>query len=126
MDNTKFQMDVNKWLIDCFGEETANSIPDRNWRFLEESLELVQSTGCTKGEAHALVDYVFEREVGEPFLELGGVMITLAALCYATHLKFPDAAQQELARITEPRKMAAIRAKQASKLAGQPLPGSTK
>lgn len=125
MDNFKFQAAVNTWLIECFGEDVANSIPDRNWRFLEEALELVQSTGCTKEEAHVLVDYVFDREVGEPFLELGGVMITMAALCYALNLSFENAAAKEIARITEPGKIAKIRAKQADKVPGQPLPGRT-
>ena len=64
----------------CFTEEICRDRVQRNHRFLEEALELVQSLGCTASEAHQLVDYVFGRPVGEPTQELGGAIITLHAL----------------------------------------------
>src|ERR1700743_2608599 len=81
-----FQDEVSSWLLACFGEQISNDITERNHRFLEEALELVQSTGCVASEAHQLVDYVFSRPIGEVNQELGGVMVTLAALCYAVKL----------------------------------------
>jgi hypothetical protein len=115
-----FQHRVQPWLSQCFGAEIAADTVERNHRFLEEALELVQSTGCTQSEAHQLVDYVFGRPVGEPAQEVGGVMVTLAALCLANGLDMHNAGEIELARIWT--KVEAIRAKQAAKPKHLPLP----
>lgn len=118
--NGSFQERVAPWLIECFGYEIAADGKERNHRFLEESLELVQSTGCTASEAHQLVDYVFGRDVGEPKQEVGGVMNTLAALCLAHGMDMHDCAETELNRVWG--KCEAIRAKQAAKPKHSPLP----
>lgn len=68
-----FQKRVHEWLLVCFGESIAADVAERNYRFIEEALELVQSTGATKSECHQLVDYVFNREIGERRQEVGGV-----------------------------------------------------
>lgn len=115
-----FQQRVQPWMMACFGEMIAGDREERNHRFLEESLELVQSTGCTASEAHQLVDYVFGRPVGEPAQEVGGVMVTLAALCLANNLDMHADAETELARIWT--KVEQIRAKQAAKPKHSPLP----
>ena len=119
-----FQQRVQPWLLECFGAEIAADRMERNHRFLEESLELVQSLGCTASEAHQLVDYVFGRAVGDPPQEVGGVMVTLAALCLASGLDMHDAGEVELARISVPEIVAKIRAKQAAKPKHSPLPQS--
>lgn len=116
----RFQSRVRPWLQACFGAEIAADKVERNHRFLEEALELVQATGCTQSEAHQLVDYVFGRPVGEPSQEVGGVMVTLAALCLAHELDMHADAETELARIWT--KVEAIRAKQAAKPKHSPLP----
>lgn len=116
----EFQKRVVKWLYDCFGDTIANDKIERNHRFLEEALELVQSIGCTKKEAMQLVDYVFDRPVGETHQEVGGVMVTLAALCYANGLDMEQCGEIELARIET--KIEKIRAKQAAKPKFGPLP----
>lgn len=118
-----FQDRVQPWMMECFGEMIAGDRQERNHRFLEEALELVQSTGCTADEAHQLVDYVYGREIGDPHQEVGGVMVTLAALCLANALNMHDAAETELARIWT--KVEAIRAKHAAKPKHSPLPGPT-
>lgn len=115
-----FQADVLHWLIDCFGQDIAADKVERNHRFLEESLELVQSLGCTKSEAHMLVDYVFDRDVGEPDQELGGVMVTLAALCHPNMLNMKDCALKELQRIQGKKEQ--IRKKHKAKPRNSPLP----
>lgn len=94
-----FQERVRPWLLQTFGEKIANNITKRNHRFLEESLELVQATGLCSEEAHMLVDWVFNRPVGEPFQEVGGVMVTLAALCLANDLDMYENGEKELDRI---------------------------
>ncbi|MFK5950960.1 MAG: hypothetical protein QM500_19585 [Methylococcales bacterium] len=115
-----FQNEVAPWLGVCFGAEIANNKEERNHRFLEESLELVQACGCTAHEAHELVDYVFNRPVGETHQEVGGVMVTLAALCLAQHLDMHKAGKAELERIWQ--NVEAIREKQAAKPKHSPLP----
>lgn len=115
-----FQQRVQPWLMECFGPMIAGDREERNHRFLEEALELVQACGCSASEAHQLVDYVFGRPVGEPAQEVGGVMVTLAALCLANGLDMHGAAEVELARIWT--KVEAIRAKQAAKPKHSPLP----
>lgn len=119
-----FQRRVQPWLLECFGAAIAADRVERNHRFLEESLELVQALGCTASEAHQLVDYVFGRPVGDPPQEVGGVMVTLAALCLASDLDMHDAGEVELARISAPELVAKIRAKQAAKPKHSPLPQS--
>lgn len=118
--NETFQQRVWPWLLKCFGVEIANDKTERNHRFLEEALELVQSLGCTQEEAHQLVDYVFSRPVGEPFQESGGVMVTHAALCLANDLDMHSNGETELARVWT--KVEQIRAKQAAKPRNSPLP----
>ena len=115
-----FQQRVQPWMMSCFGPEISADRIKRNHRFIEEALELVQATGCTKSEAHQLVDYVYSRPVGEPPQEVGGVMVTLAALCLANGYDMHEAGETELARIWT--KVEKIRAKQAAKPKHSPLP----
>lgn len=115
-----FQKRVQPWLFACFGELIAGDREERNHRFLEEALELVQSCGCTAHEAHQLVEYVYGRPAGQPSQEVGGVMVTLAALCLANDLDMHTAGEAELTRIWT--KVDAIRAKQAAKPKHSPLP----
>jgi len=111
---------VSLWLNYCFGREIAQDKTERNHRFLEESLELTQSLGCTKSEAHQLVDYVFDRPIGEPIQELGGTLITLLALCYPNGLNANEAFKRELKRVWK--KADAIREKHNNKPKHSPLP----
>lgn len=119
-----FQARVKPWMLECFGAEIAADAEERNHRFLEEALELVQACGCTSSEAHQLVDYVFDRPAGEKRQEIGGVMVTLAALCLAQSLDMHEAGEIELTRIWT--KVDQIRAKQAAKPKHSPLPVHTR
>jgi hypothetical protein len=82
----------------------------------------VQACGATQSEVHQLVDYVYGRPVGEKAQEVGGVMVTLAALCLANDLHMRQAGEVELARIWT--KVEQIRAKQAAKPKHSPLPAA--
>jgi len=108
-----FQQRVHPWMMECFGPTISGDKQERNHRFLEEALELVQACECTVGEAHQLVDYVYGRPVGDKPQEVGGVMVTLAALCLAQELDMHEAAEIELGRIWT--KVEQIRVKQAAK-----------
>jgi hypothetical protein len=120
MNNTSLQDRVYPWLLKCFGGKIASDKQERNHRFIEEALELVQSCGATASECHQLVDYVYGRPVGEKDQEVGGTMITLAALCLAQGLDMHEAGERELDRIWT--KVEQIRAKQAAKPDHSPLP----
>lgn len=122
-DMRSFQDGVRFWCVRCFGEGTADDVTEQNWRFLEEALELVQSLGGGAEDAHRLVDYVFGRPSGEPMQEVGGTMVTLAALLSANGLSMADGAWGELSRIETPDVMNRIRAKHAAKPHKSPLPG---
>lgn len=117
-----FQTRVAPWVVECFGQTITGDKQERNHRFLEEALELVQACGGTAGDSHELVDYVFGRPVGEKSQEVGGVMVTLAALCHANHLNMHQAGETELDRISQPEVMGRIRSKQKAKPAIGPLP----
>jgi NTP pyrophosphatase (non-canonical NTP hydrolase) len=110
---SSFQSRVKPWLDKCFGVKEAGNIKERNHRFLEEALELVQAGGCNALEAHQIVDYVYARKKGEINQEVGGVMTTLAALCLANDVDMHAEGETELARIWK--LVDQIRTKQESK-----------
>ena len=115
-----YQSRVRKWLIACFGEKIASDPVERNHRFLEEALELVQACGCSREEARSLVEYVYNRPTGEKHQETGGVMVTLAALCLAQDMDMTEEGEIELERVWT--KVEQIRAKQAAKPKHSALP----
>lgn len=100
-DDASLQERVSPWVLECLGEKSANDLQLRSHRFMEESVELVQSCGCTQDEVLQIVEWVYGRDVGEKEQEVGGVMITLAALCLAHGLDLHAEAETELARIWE-------------------------
>lgn len=111
--NTKdFCRKVMAWAITCFGTRLSYDPSERNERFLEESLELVQATNLTREAAHKLVDYVYDRPVGDPKQEVAGTMISLAALCAAHGIDIDTACLDEMVRITDPVIVEKVRAKQ--------------
>lgn len=110
--NPALQRQVHDWLLKCFGPELANDPGERNLRFLEEALELVQACGGSARQAHGIVDYVFSRPAGARQQELGGVLVTLAALAAIHRLDMNLCVKAELAEISE--RIAAIRVKRMS------------
>lgn len=118
-----FQQHVQTWMMECFSMQVCRDTQERCHRFTEEALELVQSLGMTASEAHQLVDYVYGRPVGETHQEVGGVMVTLAALCTSQDLGMAAEGEVELKRVWQ--NIEKIRAKQAAKPKHSPLPGLT-
>jgi NTP pyrophosphatase (non-canonical NTP hydrolase) len=117
---TRFQWRVRPWMNICFGPAISGDKLERSDRFIEEALELIQASGYTADRAHKLVDYVFNRPAGDIKQEVGGVMVTLAALCLAHEVDMHVLAEVELKRVWT--KIDQIRAKQASKPVGSALP----
>lgn len=112
-----FQDRVRHWLKFAFEERFPHIIDckrERNHRFLEESLELVQACGLPEIEAIELVKYVYSRPVGEIFQEAGGVSTTFSALCHTHGINVNHAAETELER--DYRVVDKIRTRQALKL----------
>jgi len=123
-----FQAGVAEWMGQCFLPSLYSNMTERGDRLLEEVLELLQAHGYDKARVPTLVDYVFGRPVGDPSQEVGGVMVTLAGYCWVAGLDMHAAGDTELARISQPKVMAKIRAKQEAKNAlhfDTPLPGSS-
>lgn len=120
MGRSFFQRRVAEWLAACFPASVCADREERTHRFLEEALELAQASGCSSQDAHRLVDYVFSRPVGQPELEVGGVMVTLAALCAASGIDMYDSGDRELLRNWS--RIDAIRRKQADRPIGSSLP----
>lgn len=120
---TPFQDRVKAWMYECFPASVCNDRLERRDRLVEETLELAQTLpDFTADRAHALVDYVFNRPRGVTEQEVGGVSVTLAALCVAEGIDQLHWAEVELARISTPETIAKIREKQATKPVGSALP----
>lgn len=118
-----FQDRVLLWMRNCFMRSDAMDPVHRSFRFAEEALELAQATGCSQNDAHRLVDYVYNRPVGEASQEGGGVMVTLAALLTSLGLNLNECGEGELERCIE--NTDRIRAKDLAKPERSPLPGPT-
>lgn len=106
---------VANWLVRCFGKEVAQDKMERNYRFLEEALELVQACGMTKEDARSLVAYTYSREPGVKHQEVGGTMITLAALCHVQGIDMIGEGWREAERIDQGDVIEHIRKKNAAK-----------
>lgn len=109
------QSRVEEWMSRCFGFIIAGDVVERNYRFIEEALELVQACGMSKSDVLKLVDYVYSRPVGNQFQEVGGVFVTLSALCSANDIDLHTAASIEIDRINEVDVLLDIREKQKNK-----------
>ena len=77
------QKDVYHWVHNTFGQKFLND-RERAFRFIEESLELVQAIGLSSSDVVTILRHVYGRPPGTYPQEMGGVMISLEAL--AEHL----------------------------------------
>lgn len=96
-----FQERAVNWIRECFGEGVAMDSTERSCRFLEEALELAQATGMSRGQAGILLDYVYSRPIGVPKQEVGGVLITLSALCNLHGISMLEAGSYDLENAIE-------------------------
>jgi hypothetical protein len=65
---------------------------------LEEALELAQACGCSGKDAQRLAAYVFARPGGGIYEKVGGVIVTVAALCGAIDVDMAAPAEVGLDR----------------------------
>jgi hypothetical protein len=88
---------VRKFIRDMYkGTDLVESLDERNHRFLEEALELLQACGCTKEEVLQVANYVFSKPKGDKAQELGGTMVTLTALSLTNNLDLMHCFEKEL------------------------------
>jgi len=109
-----FQEAVMWWCEVCHGKERARNCTERSLRFTEESIELAQAAGLPKEKIYQLVEYVYSKPVGSLPQEVGGVMVTLAAMCSAFLVHMQEEGETELRRIWTV--MDKIREKQKTKI----------
>lgn len=117
MDINTFQNEATDWMVECFGHDLATTRKERAQRFIEEALELAQAEGLTREDCDLMVNYVYSRPVGNTAQEVGGVMLTLAGVCWRANIHMNAATVAELRRVQQPEMIEKIRAKQASKSA---------
>lgn len=110
-----FQKRVAQWMGIAFSESVVNDKRERAMRFFEEAAELCQSIGLMREEAQTLVNYVFNRPTGDTIQEVGGVMVTLSALCNTVNISHELAGEVELERINRPSVLKKIQSKQVTK-----------
>ena len=91
------QKRVFDWCATVFGA-ASTGVPQRTRRFLEEAVELAQSTGMTEEDALKMVRFVYARPTGEPSQEIGGTMVTLMSLSTALQVEVWPCLETELAR----------------------------
>lgn len=115
-----FQARIRPWMLATFGAAIADDELERGDRHLEEVLELLQSLNYPRERVYALARFVWGRPAGDPPQEVGGVMVTLAALCLVHGMDMHIEGERELARIWG--MVEKIRAKQAAKPTGSALP----
>lgn len=93
------QHHCGNWVRAAFGNETMRAPDERAARVLEEAVELAQALGVTKATADKIVSYVFDRPIGNPMQEAGGVGITLLACCEAIGISADETEAKELRRV---------------------------
>src|SRR5580765_5431162 len=74
----------------------------RTMRLLEEALELAQAEGVTGPEASIILNQVYDKPIGDPYKELGGVLITAATYAGVARFNLEEAFYDEFERIMNP------------------------
>ena len=94
---------VEAWVRKTFGDKVMDSPLERGLRVVEEAIEVLQ-TQCgdqTKGRdlAHRLVDEVFDKPIGKLPQEVGGLGVTILALCALHDMRFDTVVRIEIDRV---------------------------
>lgn len=118
-----FQTRIAAWMRETFPPAIIANRHERGLRFLEEATELVQAIGLSHEAVLRVVDYVYGRPTGVLAQEVGGTMVTLAALCGAVEVDLADAAEAEATRIERPEVREKILRRQGQKRAVLGLTG---
>lgn len=109
------QLRIAQWVFDTLGAENYNNPQERSVRLLEEAMELAQALEVDRKVLHRLVDYVYNRPVGEVSQELAGSAVTLLACAASTNVSLSDALLKEIERIETPEIRDKVRRRQEEK-----------
>jgi hypothetical protein len=90
---------VYAWGVRCFGKPHMMNASIRSLRLAEEVVELAQSLHVSRDRMHRLVDIVYDRPIGQPVMEMGGLMLGVVALCEAAGWDPEECLQVELGRV---------------------------
>jgi len=93
------QARVLTWARDTFGEVAVNPT-ERVSRFVEEAIELAQACGYPPERIVELVGYTYGRPPGEVGQEVGGVSVSLLALCESLGISAEVCEARETERVT--------------------------
>ncbi len=96
---SEYQRRYFDWLLRCMGEDVAFNLKERNHRFCEEALELLQACGYSKDQVLSMVDEVYSRMPSQYVnFEIGDVQGTLSALASARGISLYDVSEYILNR----------------------------
>lgn len=94
-----FQKRTAAWVTGTFGQSHQDDMRERCDRVIEEVLELMQSLDYPAEAVESALRYVYGRGKGEAQQEVGGVMVTMAALCDAAKIDMYASGEIELNRV---------------------------
>lgn len=92
---------VLDWARRCFTNAPVDDAHERALRFIEEAAELTQAIGLPIEHVNRVVDHVYGKPVGELQREVGGVGVTLLALCEVLKLSADECEKKEIARVLQ-------------------------
>ena len=94
---------IEQFVRTRFGDKVMDNKEERAARVLEEAIELFQVDARDpkegRAKAHKLIDVVFDKKVGDRKQEIGGLGVTLLALCAAHEHRLDELVKTEIARI---------------------------
>lgn len=93
------QVEILQWANATFGTATADNTGERNRRFAEESIELVQALGLDKQVLHDIIDHVYAKPDGDIAQEIGQVGVSLLGLSEHLGIRADDEERKEFDRI---------------------------
>ena len=110
-ENLMVQM-MGRWSHIVFGEHTKKLTPKvRAIRLLEEVFELCQAEEITEQELDTVKRQVYDKPVGESYLEFRGVMTTIMAYAWSRCYDPEKAFWEEFGRIMQPEMMERVRSR---------------
>lgn len=92
------QYRVLTWAVDSFGAIAKNR-DERAARLVEEAMEVAQAENVPLEVIHRIADRIYSRPVGDLGQEIGGLGITILALCENSGIDFTEQTNREFERV---------------------------
>ena len=87
------------WAIRCFGKAHVDNKTICALRLVEEAIEYAQAIGVPEISVALVTKAVYERPKGEPYQELGGVLMTATVAATTQYWDPDDVFETELRRV---------------------------